>query len=526
MPARVVVSPTQRASGCGNVHNRLTGVLHMPESSPSTILYVDDTEAQRYAISRVLRRSGFEVLEASTGRQALDTLSASPDLIVLDVNLPDINGIELCKRIKINEATAHVPVLQVSATLIDTRDRVAGLEGGADAYLVQPIDPDELIATIRSLLRIRKAEDDARRRASEIETIYASAPIGLAMLDPDLRFVRINQQLAQINGLSAAEHVGHTLQELFPEIEKAVGHLYRQVVSTGEPMVNVETRAAAPTHPEVMKDWLISLHPLKDDRGKVMSVNAVIQDITDRKRTEELTIKEQTQRQLFEREILARENERERLARELHDESGQMLTSLLAGLRLIEESKTVSKAKKQARVLRELASRTISEVGRLSRDLHPIVLDDLGLAAAVRHYAAQYSELHGLTAEVDIVGLDSERLPQAMERGLYRIAQEALTNVARHAQAKHVAVHLTFDQNQFTMTIRDDGRGFVPYSHENGGRRHLGLQSMRERASIMGGTFSVDSSPGQGTCVTVAVATPRKHSASTVLASAALPAHH
>ena len=109
--------------------------------------------------------------------------TSGPDLVVLDVNLPDINGIEVCKRIKADESTSHIPVLQVSATLVDTRHRVAGLEGGADAYLVQPIDPDELVATIRSLLRIRRAEEEARRRAQEIETIYNSAPVGLAMLD-------------------------------------------------------------------------------------------------------------------------------------------------------------------------------------------------------------------------------------------------------------------------------------------------------------------------------------------------------
>ena len=601
----------------------------MPAPLPisPTILYVDDTEAQRYAVSRVLRRAGFEVMQASSGRQALEMSASGPDLVVLDVNLPDINGIEVCKRIKADKCTAHIPVLQVSATLVNTRDRVAGLEGGADAYLVQPIDPDELVATIRSLLRIRKAEEEARRRAQEIETIYNSAPVGLAMLDTDLRFTRVNQLLAQFNGISVQEHIGLSMRELVPDIDAKIVQFFRHVLSTGEPLVNLEIRTPAPAQPDVMRDWLVNLHPLKNERGQVAGVNAVVQEITDRKRAEEeikksqelfqafmdnmpvfaymkdengryifhnravrlrfphlqatfgkddselfspevaesfrrndnivretgkpaeftettgdvewlsikfpftdrqgkvllagvsvdvserkqlekLTIMQETQRQLLEHEILARESERERLARELHDESGQMLTSLLAGLRLIEESKTVKDAKKQARALRELTSRAIGDVGRLSRDLHPIVLDDLGFAVALRNYVNQYSTLHAMNAQLDIVGLDRDRLPPSMERGLYRITQEALTNVARHAQATAVAVVVRLEAQHFTMTIRDNGRGFSTVNQENGGRKHLGLQSMRERAAIMGAQLKVESAPGEGTCITVSVKIP------------------
>jgi len=264
-----------------------------------TILYVDDTEAQRYAVSRVLRRAGFEVMQANSGRQALEMSASGPDMVVLDVNLPDINGIEVCKRIKADEFTSHIPVLQVSATLVDTRHRVAGLEGGADAYLVHPIDPDELVATIRSLLRIRKAEEEARRRAQEIETIYNSAPVGLAMLDAELRFTRVNQLLAQFNGLPVHEHIGRPMRELVPEIEANVGHFFRRVLSTGEPLVNFEIKTPAPAQPDLVRDWLVNLHPLKNERGQVAGVNAVVQDITDRKRAEEEVKKSQELFQAF-----------------------------------------------------------------------------------------------------------------------------------------------------------------------------------------------------------------------------------
>jgi signal transduction histidine kinase len=140
--------------------------------------------------------------------------------------------------------------------------------------------------------------------------------------------------------------------------------------------------------------------------------------------------------------------------------------------------------------------------------LHPIVLDDLGFAVALRNYVNQYSTLHAINAQLEIVGLDTDRLPHSMERGLYRITQEALTNVARHAHATEVAVVVRLQDQQVTMIIRDNGRGFSTLSRDTDGRNHLGLQSMRERASIMGGQFKVESAPEQGTCITVSVTIP------------------
>jgi len=107
----------------------------------------------------VLRHAGFEVLEARTGVQALEIVGQLPDLVILDVNLPDISGFAVCKQIKAKEATARIPVLHLSATMISTDARAAGLDGGADGYMVQPVEPEELLATVRALLRVRKAEE-------------------------------------------------------------------------------------------------------------------------------------------------------------------------------------------------------------------------------------------------------------------------------------------------------------------------------------------------------------------------------
>jgi DNA-binding response OmpR family regulator len=126
--------------------------------SQAAILHVEDDPASRYAVGRVLYREGFTVSEAATGMEGLKLIKEGPDLVILDVRLPELDGFEVCRRIKANPATATIPVLHLSASYVTTKDQVSGLEGGADAYLVQPVDPGVLVATVKALLRMRRAE--------------------------------------------------------------------------------------------------------------------------------------------------------------------------------------------------------------------------------------------------------------------------------------------------------------------------------------------------------------------------------
>src|SRR5260221_6071007 len=126
--------------------------------SPITIVVVDDFPDGRELVATLARREGFEVKGAGTGQEALTLADGLPTLMVLDVNLPDIDGFEVCRRIKTEPRTAGISVLQVSAAFRKTGDRVRGLDGGADAYLALPVEREELVATVRALLRIRRAE--------------------------------------------------------------------------------------------------------------------------------------------------------------------------------------------------------------------------------------------------------------------------------------------------------------------------------------------------------------------------------
>lgn len=180
-----------------------------------TILHVDDNETNRYVVTRILREAGFNTVEAVTGEAALELIpKLKPDLVILDVKLPALDGFEVCKRIKSHKETASIPILHMSANFIKTQDRVRGLDGGADAYLIQPFESIELIATVKALLRIRQAEEAALTLAREWQTTFNTINDGVGLLDCEGKFIRCNNSLVRLlKKESSDELVGHLHQD-------------------------------------------------------------------------------------------------------------------------------------------------------------------------------------------------------------------------------------------------------------------------------------------------------------------------
>lgn len=215
--------------------------------------------------------------------------------------------------------------------------------------------------------------------------------------------------------------------------------------------------------------------------------------------------KEKVRLYLLQSLVEAQEEERNRLARELHDGAGQMLTSLLVRLKTLENRAAEDAVRQGLSTTQDMVSETIEQVRELSYRLRPAALEEFGLAVALRTLVAETLDEAGVEASCRTV-LDGAVLPAGVEVALYRIAQEAITNVLRHAQAKQVHVELIRQGDVVSLRIRDDGRGFeVHQAPEDGGKRHLGLVSMRERAEMISGTLYVDSAPGAGTTLRVDV---------------------
>jgi signal transduction histidine kinase len=170
---------------------------------------------------------------------------------------------------------------------------------------------------------------------------------------------------------------------------------------------------------------------------------------------------------------------------------------MMLGLRTLMETCPEPIVKAQAAELRSVAARTLDNVHDLARELRPSVLDDLGLAAALERYVSEYEQRTRVPVDLAIRGLSSRRLPPAVEIALYRIIQEGLTNIARHAEANSASVLLEMHDGSIRAIIEDDGRGFDPERVLASSER-LGLYGMQERIQLLGGTFTVESRPGQG----------------------------
>lgn len=377
----------------------------LPGNNAIRILTVDDNEALRYSLVRSLRDAGYQVIEARTGAEALARAAELPDLITLDVNLPDINGFQVCRKIKADPVTTHIPILHVSSTFVDPQSRVQGLEGGADAYLVEPIDRAELVATVGALLRLKRAETAARLQAEAAEAA--------------------RRELAELN-------------------------------STLEVRVN--------------------------------------------KRTAELKTANDGLRELSARILQLQDDERRRIARELHDSVGQLLAAISMNMAVLEsELPSLSpEANKAFSENRSFVQQILQGIRTISHLLHPPLLDESGLASALRWYVEEFSQRSGIDVNLEFSpGFD--RFAPELETAVFRIVQECLGNIHRHSQSPIADIRVTANGSSLEVKIRDTGRGIPPEKQEQikvGIRTGVGLRGMRERITQLGGHLSIESHSG------------------------------
>ncbi len=361
-------------------------------SQAAKILIVDDNPVVLFAVVHLLKSAGFNVLEAATGAEALARARAdAPDLVLLDVMLPDIHGVELCRQIKTGADTSQLFVVLLSSIETSTDSQVTGLEAGADGYIARPIENKELVARVQAMLRIKRAET--------------------------------------------------ALRQAHDELEKRVAE-----------------------------------------------------------RTQELSRANAALKALSQRLVDVQEAERRFVARELHDEIGQMVT----GLKLVLETSLHPPDAAGRSALDEamnLINDLMERVRQLSINLRPQMLDDLGLLTALDWHFKRYFKQTGIQVQFKHTPL-AGRLPAQLETAIFRIVQEALTNAARHAHVKELFVRLWANADRAGLQVRDAGAGFQ-VDEAFGRRASSGLAGMRERAELLGGEFTLESAPGEGTCLTV-----------------------
>jgi signal transduction histidine kinase len=338
------------------------------KSMKSTILIVDDEESTRIALEAILIGDGYRLEMASSGQDALEKAeSLKPDLILLDVMMPGMDGFEVCRRMRARPKLAEVPIIILSA--LDERFfLLRGLEAGADDFLIKPVDRQELIARAATITRLNR---------------------------------------------------------------------YRTLLEQRESL-----------------------------------------------------------RQMAGRVVAAQEEERKKISRELHDEMGQALTAHKLNLYNLQQALPPSlfDISQKVDALITETSDLLKQVGSLARDLRPPMLDAFGLQLAVANYCREFSARIHLPLELDI----DPTFPPVSDLYatiLYRVLQETLTNIAKHANATQVWVELTVEEDRISLTVQDNGQGFVPQPPKTSG---LGLVGIRERLELVGGNLTIRSHPGQG----------------------------
>ncbi len=253
----------------------------MPERPLITILHVDDNAANRYVVNRMLRNAGFSVVEAVTGEAALQSIAqARPDLIILDVQLPGINGFEIAHQLKTDPTTASIPILMLSASFVESKDKVQGLDSGADGYLVQPVEAIELIATISALLRMRQAEESALALAKEWQATFDAMNDGVCLLNQEGRVLRCNSAMTKL------------LNKPFNEIN---GCLHHELMPTQPDSTEVtlltrvqETRQRESMELRFGNQWFsVTTDPIFDGDGVFTGAVYIVADITHQRRAEE-----------------------------------------------------------------------------------------------------------------------------------------------------------------------------------------------------------------------------------------------
>ena len=352
----------------------------------------------------------------------------------------------------------------------------------------------------------RKRVEEALARLAAIVDSSEDAIIGKTL---DTTIISWNRGAERIYGYTATEAIGQPIGMLLPPGSEDEVPAIMERIRRGEKVEHYETKRQRKDGTII--DVSVTVSPIKTRDGEVIGASAVARDITERKQAESaraqivrLEQSEAARRLLLERVFETQEQERHRIARELHDEAGQLMASVLVGLRALDDAATIDDAKAQSRRLRAVAVKALDEVGRLARGLHSSVLEDHGLAVALQRYVAEYSTTHNITVDLALNETDARNLSPAVQLAVFRVVQEALTNVVKHSGATAVRVRVARSANRLKTIIADNGRGFETDAASAHSEAHLGLQSMRERAAILGGTLRVRSG-AKGTMISVRV---------------------
>lgn len=468
-------------------------------SKSEVLLVVDDKPRDIQLMRAILESAGYQVKAVTDGPTALQIAQASqPQLILLDVMMPGMDGYAVCSRLKENESTRHIPVIFVTGRE-DADAEARGFAVGAADYITKPIKVPVVLARVKTHLALY-----AKRRHLEgmFRDVMEFAPDAFILADTQGHIVQINARAEQLFGYHRKELIGLPVEVLIPQRLRN-GHESHRNGYIRQPhrlMMGVSAQCLRKDGTEFPCD--INLSPMETNRGRLLM--AVVRDVSERQKAEmELDESRQRLRELVAQNEARREDERKHIAREVHDELGQVLTALrmdlsLLGMRFGSVDPAVSD---KVLGMKGLVDRAILGVRNVAVNLRPTALD-MGLVPAIEWLSNEFTKHTAIAcvlhAQEEHIDLDESRAV-----GVFRIVQESLTNVTRYAQASQVHIALGRRGNELWVEVRDNGQGFDAGAAAK--KKSFGLLGMRERALALGGRVDITSAPGQGTVIGVTI---------------------
>lgn len=484
----------------------------------STILIVDDEPAGRDTMESLLMTHGYHLEFARNGREALEKAAhITPDLILLDIMMPGMDGYDVCRQIRTNPLLSEVPVIIVTA-LDDRESRIQGIEAGADDFVSKPFDRNELRARIRTITRLNRYRRLHNER-ERFERLIQLSPDGILIGTIEGRICLVNPSMTRMLGANNDDAIiGRDLDTFLP---------YEQV-EYASTMLSDSDETIQDVPPLTFETRLRSLdgteRPVEVHGGPIVwddkpAIQFICRDSTERKKAEQehvrllekLAERERRLQYLVEKLIASQEEERRRVAYEIHDGLAQVASGTLQHLQSFASLYHPHEAQVGMKLDQALAcaQQVVKEARRVIAGMRPTALDDFGLASALRMQVENLrSDGWDVSYEESVPG---NRLPPAIETALFRVAQEALNNIRKHAACTRVRLALVSDEHSARLEVQDWGCGFdvqqLPHAGSNNGH-HIGLLSMEERVSLLEGELTITSQLGEGTLVIARVPLP------------------
>lgn len=478
----------------------------MSDPTAATALVVDDNPATRYSTSRILKSAGFNVIEAATGMDAVSKAKLRPDVVVLDVNLPDIDGFEVCRQLRSLEETSRIPVIHLSATFVSANYKVRGLESGADGYLTHPVEPVVLIATVNAFLRARQAEEAMRQSEAKFRAIFDQVDDGICLFTRELTFLETNPAITQLLNYSREHLLGKNLSDFMPAPSASRLESISRELDRGNSWQGMFSLQDA-SGQAIELDWRFSLHSVP---GLWLAITT---DARNRLRVEaereQLLASERAARAAAERANRLKDDFLATLSHELRTPLSAIVgwaqilkfgqinehQNLKEGVEAIERN-----AKIQTQLIEDLLDVSRITSGKLRLDLQPVDIASIASAAlesmAPAAIAKGVEVIRVLDPGAGLVAADAGRMQQ--------VVWNLLSNAVKFSP-KGAKVQLTVRrvESSVEVSVSDEGQGisreFLPHIFErfrqedaSSTRSHgglgLGLAIVKHLVELHGGT--------------------------------------